>query len=223
MVCSREGHEGELGVNEPTHSIFVGRFGIGAAEEVEGWLCEHEGHPFIELHLHQHSAPGETPLPDSVIRIPATLLPELKRLVHGLEEQLTAQGLSDEFQTVEQLQAERGPMFAHASEAEFARMLDFYKIRWQYEPTTFPLQWDAQGRVLESFTPDFYLPDQDLYIELTTQKQALVTKKNRKVRLLQQHYPDLNIKLFYRRDVERLRQKYGGTVAQQNPGNLLTS
>ena len=156
------------------HSIFVSQFGMGAAEEVQAWICEHDGHPFIELHLHQHAVRGEAPVPDTVIRIPATLLPELKRLVQGLEEQLTAQGLSDEFQTVEQLHLERGPMFAHPSEAEFAQMLDFYKIRWQYEPTTFPLQCDAQGRILESFTPDFYLPDQDLYIELTTQKQGLV-------------------------------------------------
>ena len=204
-------------------STCVGQFGMGAAEEVQAWICEHDGHPFIELHLHQHAAHGGTPPSETVIRIPAALLPELKRLVHGLEEQLTAQGLSDEFQTVEQLHAARGPMFAHPSEAEFARMLDFYKIRWQYEPTTFPLQWDAQGRVLESFTQDFYLPEQDLYIELTTQKQGLVTKKNRKVRLLRQRYPEVNIRLFYRRDVERLRQKYGGTQTQKNPGNLLTS
>jgi hypothetical protein len=210
-------------VKSAAHSIFVSQFGIGAAQEVQAWICEHEGHPFIELHLHQHARHGEAPLPDTVIRIPATLLPELKRLVHGLEEQLTAQGLSDEFHSVEQLQAERGSIFAHPSEAEFARMLDFYQICWQYEPTTFPLQWDAQGRILESFTPDFYLPDQDLYVELTTQKQGLVTKKNRKVRLLQQRYPEVNIKLFYRRDVERLRQKYGDAMAQKNPGNLLTS
>jgi hypothetical protein len=211
------------GVHTIPYSTCVGQFRVGAAEDVQAWICEHEGHPFIELHLRQHAAPGEAPLPNTVLRIPAALLPELKRLLQGLEEQLTAQGLSDEFQTVEQLHAERGPIFAHPSEAEFAQILDFYKIRWQYEPTTFPLQWDAQGRVLESFTPDFYLPDQDLYLELTTQKQGLVTKKNRKVRLLKQRYPEVNIKLFYRRDVERLRQKYGGTHAQKNPGNLLTS
>jgi hypothetical protein len=204
-------------------SIFVSQFGIGASEEIQAWICAHDGHPFIELHLHQHAAHEETALPDTIIRIPATLLPELKRLVQGLEEKLTAQGLSDEFQTVEQLHRERGPIFAHPSEAEFAQILDFYKIRWQYEPTTFPLQSDAQGRVLESFTPDFYLPDQHLYIELTTQKQGLVTKKNRKVRLLKQCYPEVNIRLFYRRDVERLRQKYDSSTAQKNPGNLLTS
>jgi hypothetical protein len=205
------------------HTSLAGQFSVGVAEDVQAWICEHEGHPFIELHLRQHAASGEAPRPDTVIRIPATLLPELKRLVQGLEEQLTAQGLSDEFQTVAQLHVERGPIFAHPSEAEFAQLLDFYKIRWQYEPTTFPLQWDAQGRVLESFTPDFYLLDQDLYIELTTQKQGLVTKKNRKVRLLKQRYPEVKIKLFYRRDVERLRQKYSSPKAQKNPGNLLTS
>jgi hypothetical protein len=214
---------GGIGVNTAENSTFVSQFGMGASEVVQAWICEHDGHPFIELHRHRHAASEEKPLPDTIIRIPATLLPELKRLVQSLEEQLTARGLSDEFQSVEQLHAERGLIFAHPSEVEFARMLDFYKIRWQYEPMTFPLQWDAQGRVLESFTPDFYLPAQDLYIELTTQKQGLVTKKNRKVRLLKQRYPEVNIKLFYRRDVERLRQKYGGTQAQKNPGNFLTS
>ena len=210
-------------MNTAEHAIFVSQFGMGASEVVQAWICAHDGHPFIELHWHQHGGSEEMPRPNTVIRIPATLLPELKRLVQSLEEQLTAQGLSDEFHSVEQLHAERGLIFAHPSEAEFARMLDFYQIRWQYEPRTFPLQWDAQGRVLESFTPDFYLPAQDLYIELTTQKQGLVTKKNRKVRLLKQRYPEVNIKLFYRRDVERLRQKYGGTQTQKNPGNLLTS
>jgi hypothetical protein len=205
------------------HTRLAGQFSIGVAEDVQGWIREHDGNPFIELHLHQHAAHGEAPLPDTVIRIPATLLPELKRLVQGLEEQLAAEGLLDEFQTVEQLHLARGLVFAHPSEAEFAQILDFYKIRWQYEPTTFPLQWDAQGRVLESFTPDFYLPDQGLYIELTTQKQGLVTKKNRKVRLLKQRYPEVNIKLFYRRDVERLRQKYRRTQTDKNPGSLLTS
>ena len=76
-------------MNAAAHSIFVSQFGMGAAEEVQAWICEHVGHPFIELHLHQYAACGEAPGPDTVIRIPATLLRELKRLVQGLEEQLT--------------------------------------------------------------------------------------------------------------------------------------
>ncbi len=101
------------------------------------------------------------------------------------------------------------PRFAHASEQEFARLLDFYGIRWEYEPRSFPLEWDAEGRVVESFNPDFYLPDVDLYIELTTLKQSLVTRKNRKVRRLRKLYPDVRLKIFYGRDYRSLLFKYG--------------
>jgi hypothetical protein len=99
--------------------------------------------------------------------------------------------------------------FAHPSEAEFAAILDFYCLEWQYEPRTFPLRRDAAGRVTESFTPDFYLPELDLYIELTTLKQSLVTKKNRKLRRLRELYPDVKIKLLYNRDYRNLAFKYG--------------
>jgi hypoxanthine phosphoribosyltransferase len=71
------------------------------------------------------------------------------------------------------------------------------------------VQYDADGRVLESFTPDYYLPEFDLYLELTTMKQSLVTKKNRKVRLLRELYPKLNIQVFYLKDFENLIFKYG--------------
>jgi hypothetical protein len=196
-------------VNAEGHEMLIERFSIGKADEVEAWILEWDGHPFIEIRVHHHAAQGHAPPSGDGVRIPANLLPELKRLVQRLEEHLVEQGLSDEFQTVNQLREERGPIFAHPSEAEFARILDFYKIPWQYEPKTFPIQWDAQGRVLESFTPDFYLPDQDLYIELTTRKQSLVTKKNRKVRLLRQLYPEVNVKIFYGRDFQHLLRKYG--------------
>jgi hypoxanthine phosphoribosyltransferase len=99
--------------------------------------------------------------------------------------------------------------FAHESERDFAAILDFYQIRWEYEPRSFPLRWDADGHLIESFTPDFYLVDQDLYIELTTLKQSLVTKKNRKVRELRALYPEIRIKLLYRRDFQKLMAKYG--------------
>lgn len=99
--------------------------------------------------------------------------------------------------------------FAHDSEREFASILDFYQIEWQYEPRTFPLEWDSEGRITDAFTPDFYLPDLDLYVELTTLKQSLVTKKNRKLRRLRELYPDINIKLFYGRDYRSLMTKYG--------------
>ena len=99
--------------------------------------------------------------------------------------------------------------FAHASEAELARILDFYDVVWRYEPDTFPIGWNLDGEVVESFSPDFYLPDLELYVELTTLKQKLVRKKNRKLRRLRELYPDVRIKLFYERDFDRIAARYG--------------
>jgi len=99
--------------------------------------------------------------------------------------------------------------FAHASEAEMSRILDFYAVRWEYEPHTFPILWNLDGDVVESFSPDFYLPDLELYLEMTTLRQKLVRRKNRKLRRLRELYPDLNVKLFYARDFRALMLKYG--------------
>ncbi len=116
---------------------------------------------------------------------------------------------------------DRLPEFAHPSEREFARVMDFYRIRWQYEPRTFPIEWDDNSNVLAAFTPDFYLPDLDLFIELTTMKQSLVTKKNRKVRLLKEHYPDINIKILYERDYKNLIWKYGLSGTEDTNGDSI--
>jgi len=99
-------------------------------------------------------------------------------------------------------------VFANESEKEFAKILDFYKIKWQYEPKTFPLEFDNEGTAVLSFSPDFYLPDLDLYIELTTLNQNLVTKKNKKIRKLKELYPGINIKLFYKKDYDSLLFKF---------------
>jgi hypoxanthine phosphoribosyltransferase len=108
-------------------------------------------------------------------------------------------------------QAYRGtspPRFASPAELECAKVLDYYGVPWLYEPRTFVLEQDEQGRVTEAFAPDFYLPEQDLYVELTQMKQSLVTRKNRKLRKLRERYPDVRIKLFYKRDLERLAQHF---------------
>ena len=98
--------------------------------------------------------------------------------------------------------------FAHPAEYEFARILDFYGITWQYEPRSFPLRWE-HDHVVEAFTPDFYLPDLDMYVEITTLKTGLTADKNRKMRLLKQLHPEVNIKLLKKRDYLRLLAKYG--------------
>jgi hypoxanthine phosphoribosyltransferase len=100
------------------------------------------------------------------------------------------------------------PHFANPAEVECSKILDFYGIEWRYEPTSFVLETDDNGRVIEAFTPDFYLPEQDLYLEVTVMKQSLVTRKNRKMRKLRERYPEIKIKLFTRRDFDRLSEKY---------------
>lgn len=112
------------------------------------------------------------------------------------------------------LRKARSVTFAHPSEEEFARILDFYNIEWVYEPRSFLLRWEGE-RATEMFTPDFYLPDLDLYIELTTLKQSLVTEKNRKLRRLRELYPEVKVTLLYKKDYDHLLAKYGaGPLAQ---------
>ena len=109
-------------------------------------------------------------------------------------------------------QAYRGeepPRFVNEAELAYAKILDYYGVPWLYEPQTFVLARDEEGRVTEAFTPDFYLPDQDLYLEVTVMKQSLVTRKNRKLRKLRALYPDVRVKLFYERDFARLASRYG--------------
>jgi len=117
------------------------------------------------------------------------------------------------------------PQFAQPAEEIFARILDYYGIAWQYEPRSFALEWDEQGNIIEAFRPDFYLAEQDLYVELTTLRPQLSTKKNRKLRRLRELYPEINIKLFKRKEMRDLMVKYGllqeaaqlhGTAAQPN-------
>jgi hypoxanthine phosphoribosyltransferase len=103
------------------------------------------------------------------------------------------------------------PKFGHPAEELFARILDFYGLEWQYEPCTFPLEWNENGTITEAFSPDFYLPGQDLYIELTTLRPQLATFKNRRLRRMKELYPHINIKLLKRRELRAMLVKYGLT------------
>lgn len=101
------------------------------------------------------------------------------------------------------------PVFSHAAEEAFATILDYYGVVWQYEPRTFPLEWDEKGAVTEAFSPDFYLPQQDLYIELTTLRPKLSNKKNRRMRRMKELYPHINVKLIKRKEIRDLLVKFG--------------
>jgi hypoxanthine phosphoribosyltransferase len=107
--------------------------------------------------------------------------------------------------------APAGPeaVFAHPAERQFAAVLDFYGVAWEYEPRTFVLVERDDGCPTLAFTPDFYLPEFDIYVELTTLDQRLVTRKNRKLRLLRERYPDVEVRILYRRDYQALSARFG--------------
>jgi len=117
------------------------------------------------------------------------------------------------------------PKFSHPTEQAFAKILDFYGIQWQYEPRTFPLAWDDAGNITAAFAPDFYLPEQALYVEITTLRPKLANYKNRRMRRMKELYPEINVKLFKRREMHKLMVKFGleqeaemiqGTESQTN-------
>ena len=188
-------------------SIFEKKFAIGANKEATVSLLESKQGLFFQLQTLTNG--DENAVVESKTSIPVALLPEMKRAINEIETILSDRGELDDYDNAQAYQLSHTIPFANESEQEFARILDFYKIRWEYEPTTFPIAWDEEGYVRESFTPDFYLPDYGIFIELTTMKQSLVTKKNRKVRFFEKHYPNIPIKLFYGRDYKALLVKFG--------------
>jgi len=106
------------------------------------------------------------------------------------------------------INAANSPDFKNPAEIEFAKILDMYQIEWKYEPKTFPIEWDAEGNVKLAFSPDFYLPQFDTYIELTTMNQRYVTTKNRKAKKLRELYPGTNIKIVYKKDFQSLIERF---------------
>ena len=97
--------------------------------------------------------------------------------------------------------------FAHPVEEVLAAVFDELGIAWEYEPHTFVLERDEAGMPTEAFTPDFYLPEQDVYVECTTMRQRLTSRKNRKIRKLRER--GVIVTVLYRRDFERLRDRHG--------------
>lgn len=137
---------------------------------------------------------GDRPVSASAPRSEQPPLPAFRRLLRGGADQ-----------------------FAHPAERDFARLLSFYGIRWSYEPTTFAIEWTPDGRPCGSFTPDFYLPGHGMYVELTTMRQPLVTRKNRKLRRLRALYPNVRVKLLYKRDLQRLHLAYPRQGEEEPP------
>jgi len=179
-----------------------------AGAQITVSLTERDHNQYIVISTEADAAPVSDV--EQSIEIPAALLPELKRALETVEAECGHGPLN-----VQAADSAGSVVFAHPSEEEFVRILDFYCIRWEYEPKTFPLEWGEEGNVVSSFTPDFYLPEHDLFLELTTLKQGLVTKKNRKVRRLRELYPDVNIKILYASDYRKLIEKFAASGTWQ--------
>jgi hypothetical protein len=52
-----------------------------------------------------------------------------------------------------------GVTFRSSLEANYARLLNFWEKKWKYEPKSF-------STPMGNYTPDFYLPEEDFYVEL---------------------------------------------------------
>ncbi|MCI0370415.1 MAG: hypothetical protein L0214_03325 [candidate division NC10 bacterium] len=194
----------------------VGTIPLSPDEELRVYLLEEDGQRALSLQRYRRSRWGEGYAEaGEALLVPLEAVPRLQASLADVDAALDARGWTPPSPAPpERLAAP----FAHASEEELARILDFYRIEWQYEPKTFPLEWGEDGRVVESFTPDFYLPQFDLFIELTTLKQDLVTKKNRKIRRLRELYPEVNLKIFYGRDYRSLLRRFGITREEGKKG-----
>lgn len=103
---------------------------------------------------------------------------------------------------------EKPIIFKNESEEEFAKVLDMYNLQWDYEPRTFPLQWDSEGNITQAFSPDFYLPRFDTYIELTIMNQKYTSTKKKKMALLKKLYPGTNISIVYKNDYHHLIRRF---------------
>ncbi len=198
------------------HEAAAARLIAEQDEERRDYLLFFFGHDWLDMDLYHLAVnTGLMGLEEG-----AALITRAARFKESLENPFpSAQEVCNHVETLaEPLQDAAGttPLFAHPSEEEFARMLDFYRIEWLYEPKTFPLEWDSEGNITEAFSPDFYLPEQDIYVELTTQKQKLVWKKNKKIRRLKELYPQEKIKIIYGRDYRGLLDKYG--LDEKEPG-----
>jgi hypothetical protein len=195
----------------------IANLDLNSASELRVELLKKEEDGSLLFQIYTKTENGDEEIAGQTIELPIALLPELKRSIAALEHAIVDEDLTSSLKEEDEIIPAQGrASFAHESEREFANILDFYQIEWVYEPRTFPVRWDEAGNVIESFTPDFYLPEQDQYIELTTLKQDLVTKKNRKVRLLKETYPDVNIKIIYGKDYRRLLEKYAGKQEMEN-------
>jgi len=105
-------------------------------------------------------------------------------------------------------------IFAHPSEKTFASFLSLYGYKWDYEPIEFALAWNENGQPIRGFRPDFYLPELNVFIELTVLEQRLVTKKNAKIRAFRALYPEVELVVVYQKDFNDIVLKHSNVTSE---------
>ena len=139
--------------------MLVNRFDLGEDEEIRAEILEEGGHLLIDLWVYDKKKEGVLVPTEKGLKVPARLLSRLKGAILDLEEALAKRELAKQARENVGPSQKKEILFAHPSEEELANLLDFYRIPWLYEPHSFPIKWDRNGNVVESFTPDFYLID----------------------------------------------------------------
>jgi len=87
-------------------------------------------------------------------------------------------------------------------EANVARLFNYFGIKWIFQPKTFDL-------VSQNYTPDFYLPDYNIYIEVKNFLWKYSKIRDRKFRKL---YPDIKLILLLKKDYLELEKKYSHLI-----------
>lgn len=85
--------------------------------------------------------------------------------------------------------------FRSSYEYLFAKWLNKNKIKWHYESKTFDL-----GNT--TYTPDFYLPDTDTYIEI---KGYWLPKAKKKFKLFKHKFPNIIIQIIEKIKLQALK------------------
>jgi len=83
-------------------------------------------------------------------------------------------------------------------EANIARLFNYLGVKWLYQPKTFDLG-------SQNYTPDFYLPDRNAYVEVKNFLWKYSKIRDRKFRKI---YPDINLTLLLKKNYLKLENKY---------------
>ena len=87
-------------------------------------------------------------------------------------------------------------------EANFARLMNFLRIKWVHQPRTFQLH-------SQKYTPDFYLPEMGTYIEIKNFLSAYSRNRDEEFRRL---YPDLELRLILKDEYLALQNTYAHKI-----------